>query len=179
MRTSDAGIRFLMAHEGFRNACYNDPAGYATIGVGHLIGKFPCSDPRARAAFPRALTDQEVMDLLRSDLPRYEEPINRLVKVPLNQNQFDALVAFTFNVGVGGFSSSTVLRRVNERRFDLVREALLMWTKAGGKTMRGLVNRRNAEADLFERPVAPPPPPPPPVRDPWEDLFVPVLVEGG
>ena len=97
------------------------------------------------------------MDLLRKDVARFEQGIYRNVKVPLNENQFAALVSFTFNVGEGGLIKTNVGSAVNEGRFGQVPEALLGWSKArvNGemKTLPGLYNRRKSEGELFLKPV--------------------------
>jgi lysozyme len=90
-----------------------------------------------------------VTDLLSQDVKPAEQSVNNGVKVSLNQNQFDALVSFTFNVGGGAFSSSTLLKVLNQGQYDQVPDQLRRWTKSGGRTVQGLVNRRENEIKLW------------------------------
>jgi len=151
MQISDAGLKAIMVFEGSKNRAYRDSAGLWTIGVGHLIRR---DEPHLLTA---RLTDQEVLDLLRADVKTAEAAVNRLVRVPLTQGQFDALVSFTFNLGAGALAGSTLLKRVNAGRLDDVPAELRKWVRAGGKVVRGLVNRREAEAAMWlgRYPVAP------------------------
>lgn len=108
MKTSDRGLQELIEEEGKRNEAYPDPKwGWAvpTIGVGH-------TGPEVHRGL--VWTDQQVMDALRRDVQSREDSINRSVKTPLTQGQFDALVSFSFNVGIGAFESSTLLRKLNQ-----------------------------------------------------------------
>jgi lysozyme len=99
--------------------------------------------------YASGLTDQQVLDLLSQDVQPAENAVNAGVKVALNQNQFDALVSFTFNVGVGAFSGSTLLKVLNQGDYDGVPAQLSRWNKAGGKVVQGLVNRRDNEIKLW------------------------------
>jgi RHS repeat-associated protein len=118
LSVSDKGLNFLIAKEGLRLEPYNDSKGFATIGVGHLIAK------RARTAqdekdWAWLDTEKEVMNLLKDDLSNtYEKAIKSLVKVPLMQFQYDAIVSFTFNVGVGGLKKSDFLKELNNGIYD-------------------------------------------------------------
>jgi hypothetical protein len=89
------------------------------------------------------------MKILASDLVKFEDGVDNLVKVPLKQNQFDALVSFAFNVGLGALGKSTLLKKLNAGQYDAVPAELMKWTKAGGKELPGLVRRRRAEAALW------------------------------
>jgi len=142
MKISDNGIAKLMEWEGTILHVYNDAAGLPTIGVGHLIQK--------GEDFSNGITHDQAFELLKKDLVRFERVVNMYVKVPLTQNQFDALVAFAFNVGTGAFLDSTLLMRLNCREYNSVPEQLMRWTKAGGKQVAGLVNRRQNEIELWE-----------------------------
>ena len=147
MRTSDNGLRFLIAREGKRNAAYPDPATGGepiTIGVGH-------TEPGV-IKLGMYWTDQQVMDALREDVQRFEDAINRLVQVALTQNQFDALVSFVFNVGEGNFANSTLLRLLNGGDYAGSAAQFIRWNKANGQVMGGLTIRRQLEAELFETP---------------------------
>lgn len=116
--------------------------GTLTIGYGHTG---PDVKPGAR------ITPAEGMALLRKDLDRFEARVDREVKVPLTDNQFAALVSFAFNVGEQAFAESTLLRKLNAGDYDAVPGELMKWTKSKGKKMRGLVNRRAAEAGLWAK----------------------------
>jgi len=154
LSVSDAGLEFITSHEGLRLELYNDPAGHATIGVGHLVHLGPIDGRASEAEFANGITRAEAMDLLREDVGTAEDAVRRLVDVPLNQNQFDALVSFTFNLGEGNLQSSTLLRRLNQGEYDAVPSELNRWTRGGGQVLPGLVRRRAEEGELFTTPVS-------------------------
>lgn len=141
MRISPNGLKKLMEWEGCVLHVYKDAAGLPTIGVGHLI--------RKGEDFSTGLTTEQAQDLLQKDLVRFESVVNEKVKVPLTQNQYDALVSFAFNVGDGAFRQSTLLKRLNAGDYDAVSDQLMRWTKAGGKTCDGLIVRRRNEVKLW------------------------------
>lgn len=154
MQMSQHGLQLLEQWEGFKLQVYKDSAGLPTIGVGHLITKSEQASGTINingvpVKYAGGLTQQQVTDLLAQDVVPAQNAVNNGVKVALNQNQFDALVSFTFNVGVGAFTSSTLLKVLNQGQYDQVPTQLLRWTKAGGKVVQGLVNRRNNEIKLF------------------------------
>ena len=97
----------------------------------------------------RTLSMGEVDDILKKDLARFESGVARLCPVSLTQGQFDALVSFSFNVGLGNLQRSTIRMKVNRQDFEGAAEGFLDWTKAGGKVLKGLVSRRNDEKALF------------------------------
>jgi GH24 family phage-related lysozyme (muramidase) len=133
---SPLGIRALANREGKRNSKYRDSVGLWTIGIGHLI--------QPGESFPEVMTDQEVYDLFRKDLKRYEDPINKNVTVPLTQNMYDALVSFVFNIGVNGFIGSTALRKLNQKDYKGAADAMLMWNKPPE-----IMGRRESEVKQF------------------------------
>jgi lysozyme len=145
---SGAGARFIAAFEGFRARLYDDAAGHCTIGYGHLVHHGP-SNGSEPAEFRRGISRERALELLHADAERAADAVRREVKVPLSQEQFDALVSFVFNVGGGGFTSSTLLRELNAGNYDAVPPQLARWVKAGGQTLAGLVRRRAAEGRLF------------------------------
>jgi lysozyme len=154
MQMSQHGLELLEQWEGFELEVYNDSAGLPTIGVGHLLTKSELSSGKisikgVAVAYGNGLTNQQVTDLLSQDVKPAEQSVNNGVKVSLNQNQFDALVSFTFNVGGGAFSSSTLLKVLNQGQYDQVPDQLRRWTKSGGRTVQGLVNRRENEIKLW------------------------------
>ncbi|MBS1204072.1 MAG: muraminidase [Proteobacteria bacterium] len=143
--TGAAGLTLIKSFEGLSLEKYRDAVGKWTIGYGHLI--------LPQENFPQALSKVEAEDLLRADLGMTERGVHRLVTVDLNQNQFDALVAFTFNVGVGNLQDSTLLRLLNQGQYQAAADQLPRWNKAGGKILPGLTRRRDAERALFMAPV--------------------------
>lgn len=156
MTTSANGLAFIQKWEGFSPKLYDDAAGYCTFGYGHLVAKDKCDNLQPDQKKPyEGLTEEEAKtkasQLLASDLVPAEKAVNDHVTVDLTQNQFDALVSFAYNVGVGNFKSSTLLDKVNAQEFDKVPGEFKKWVKAGGKRVQGLVNRRQEEADLFQK----------------------------
>jgi lysozyme len=144
MRISDAGLRFIKAHEGLRLEAYPDPGTGDkpwTIGYGHTG---PEVVPGLR------ITAERAEELLRADVARFEAAVTRLVKVPLSGPQFDALVSFAFNVGEGALARSTLLRVLNAGDYADAAKQFDRWVNAGGKPMPGLVRRRRAERTMFE-----------------------------
>ena len=145
---SERGAQFIGRFEGFRANLYNDAAGHCTIGYGHLVHHGACNGSEP-AEFRRGISEQEAEALLRRDAQSAADAVHRLVRVPLNQQQFDALVSFVYNLGAGAFQSSTLLKDINAHNFAAVPGQLEQWTHAGGRVLPGLVTRRKAEARLF------------------------------
>jgi lysozyme len=157
MKVSQKCIEQIKKDEGVRNKPYQCPALLWTVGVGHVIdpnhAKVPMADRKALpipAGWDRILTSIEIDDILRTDLNRFEQGVLRLIKVPLTQGQFDALVSFSFNVGLGNLQNSTLRMKVNRSEYEAAAEQFLVWTKAGGKVLPGLVKRRTHEKEMFE-----------------------------
>lgn len=144
MKTSQAGIDLIKQFEGVRLESYVCPAGVLTVGVGHTSA---AGSPKVVPGMK--ITYQEANAILANDLVKYEDAVDRLVKVPLTQNQFDALVSFTFNVGEGALAKSTLLKKLNAGDYDAVPAELMKWTKGGGKELPGLVRRRRAECAMW------------------------------
>lgn len=156
MKVSDKVIHMIKHHEGVRTKPYQCPALLWTVGVGHVIDPYHARvklDNRKALPIPdgwnRTLSMDEVNEILKKDLARFEQGVLRLCPVKLTQGQFDALVSFSFNVGLGNLQNSTLRMKVNRKDFDGAAEQLLVWTKAGGKVLKGLVTRRNDEKALF------------------------------
>lgn len=139
---SNSGYALIRTFEGYSPYVYKDSAGLDTIGYGHLIVK--------GEKFTQPLLPEQAQKLLVKDARIAVNGVNKGVKIPLKQNQIDALISFTYNVGVGAFHKSTLLRRVNAEKHDQVPPQFLRWVRAGGKIIKGLVNRRNAEAELYQ-----------------------------
>jgi GH24 family phage-related lysozyme (muramidase) len=159
-RLSTRGAKLIAEFEGLRQKLYNDPAGHCTIGIGHLVHKGRCNGSEP-ARFKRGLTPAQAYALMQRDAQRFANAVNGL-RIPLNQNQFDALVSFTYNLGPGWTGWNNDLRKLlRARRFREVPRELMTWVHAGGRVVAGLVRRRRAEGRLFAAPVGPPPPPGP------------------
>ena len=135
---SEDAIDLIIHFEGLRLEPYIDAAGYWTIGYGHLL-KEEC-DP---------ITEAEAEDLLRQDVKYTDYVINRYVSVDLRQNEFDALTSLIFNIGEGNFRASTLRRKLNRGEFFEVPKEFRRWVYAGGRILKGLVARRELEAELF------------------------------
>jgi lysozyme len=157
VKVSQKCIEQIKKDEGVRNRPYQCPALLWTIGVGHVIdpnhAKVLLADRKQLpipAGWDRVLSAEEIDEILRKDLARFEAGVLRLIKVPLTQGQFDALVSFSFNVGLGNLQNSTLRMKVNRSEFEAAAEQFLVWTKAGGKVLPGLVKRRTHEKEMFE-----------------------------
>ncbi len=158
MKVDNIALNVLKHHEGVRYKPYRDAVGLWTIGVGHLM--YPqqalLKTIKERIAFQlhkednRAYSKEEINDILRSDLHRFERGVTRLCSVVLTQGQFNALVSFSFNVGLGAFQRSTLRQKVNRQDWKGCKKEFLKYTKANGKVFKGLVNRRNDEIAMFE-----------------------------
>jgi lysozyme len=154
MQMSPHGLALLTQWEGFELKVYNDSAGLPTIGVGHLLTKSELSSGKiviggVPVKYGSGITQQQAEDLLAQDLAPTTQAVTNGVKVALNTNQFDALTSFTFNVGIGAFTSSTLLKTLNQGQYDQVPVQLMRWTRAGGRVVQGLVNRRQNEIKLW------------------------------
>ncbi len=141
MELSAAGLNLLKRSEGFRSRVYNDVAGVPTIGWGHRL-LHPDS-------FPDGVDEKLAVHILACDVDDAEEAVLRLVKVPLTQGQFDALVDFTFNLGQGRLASSTLLKELNAGHYDSAAQELLRWDHAGAVELASLKARREAEFALW------------------------------
>ena len=154
MQTSEHGLQLLKQWEGFKLQLYKDSAGLSTIGVGHLLKKDELVSGRivisgVPVEFEDGLVEEQVTSLLQQDLQPAEVAVNSYVKVELDQNQFDALVSFTFNSGAQAFAESTLLKMLNQGSYDAVPDQLRRWVRAGGNIVQGLVNRRENEIKLW------------------------------
>lgn len=148
-KLSRKGAEFIARFEGFVPTPYNDAAGHATVGYGHLIHRGPVTDAD-RKHWGR-MTREEGLALLRKDAQVAADAVYSRVRPRiLSQSRFDALVSFTYNVGVGAFEQSTLLKRLNSGRSRAgAHDEFLKWDKAGGRTLVGLQRRRVSEARLF------------------------------
>ncbi|WP_165464241.1 lysozyme [Enterobacter cloacae] len=144
MQTSDKGIALIKQFEGCKLTAYQDSVGVWTIGYGWTQ---PVDGKPIRAGM--TIKQETAERLLKTGLVSYESDVSRLVKVGLNQGQFDALVSFTYNLGARSLSTSTLLRKLNAGDYAGAAEEFLRWNKAGGKVLNGLTRRRGAERALF------------------------------
>ena len=142
MNISEAGIQLIKKFEGCSLKAYKCPAGIWTIGYGHTSG----------VKEGQTITKKEAEAYLKQDLITFETFVSNLVTVAINQNQFDALVSFCYNLGPGNLRSSTLLKRINAGDFNGAAEQFDRWVYAGGKKLSGLVKRRAAEKALFLQP---------------------------
>lgn len=140
---NDEGLALIKQYEGFSPVVYICPAGYPTIGYGHLVRQ------NERGRWDNGICEQQAEKLLREDVAIAERAVLRLIHVPLTDNQFSALVSFTFNLGSGALQRSTLRRVINRENHDAVPDQLMRWVWAGGRKMRGLIRRRRAEAALY------------------------------
>lgn len=141
------GIELIKSFEGLRLKAYKCPAGVWTIGYGHTKG----------VKGGDVITEQEAEDMLKKDVVGFEINVRGAVIPNLNDHQYDALTSFAYNVGLGNFRKSTLLRLINSgitAREDITNQ-FMRWVYAGGKKLTGLVRRRTAEAELYFLPVVP------------------------
>lgn len=147
MNISKKGIDLIKSFEGFYGKPYLDVVNVPTIGYGTT---YYLPDKRKVTLKDPAITEQRATEMLTTTLQIYENDVKRLVKSKINQNQFDALVSFTYNLGGANLGSSTLLKKVNINPNDpSIRAEFAKWKYAGKKEYAGLVRRRKAEADLY------------------------------
>ena len=147
MNVSKAGIALIKHHEGVRSRPYRCPANLYTVGVGHLIGDGKTLPPE----WNRTFTNEEIDGLLKSDLRRFELGVHKMLpNVPLRQHEFDAIISFCFNLGLGCFQRSTLRQALLRGDKKAAMESLVKYCRAGGKILRGLQIRRLDEKALFE-----------------------------
>lgn len=140
--TGEKGVQLICQFEGLRLERYRDAVGLWTIGYGHLILKEEINKLVK-------ITTGEAKQLLRKDLKRTEEGVKKMLSRCVTQRQFDALVSFSFNLGVGNLKKSTLLKKVNAGDIKAAALQFQSWNKAGGKVLSGLTRRREAEMKLF------------------------------
>jgi lysozyme len=139
MNISAEGLSLIKKFEGCELKAYRCAANVLTIGYGSTKG----------VTEDMEITQEEAESLLQEEMHEYEGYINDMVKVPLEQHQFDAMVSWVFNLGSGNLSSSTLLKKLNNSEYDEVPAQIRRWNKAGGKVLDGLIRRREAEAKMF------------------------------
>ena len=159
MKVSDAAKAMIKHHEGVRTRPYRCPALLWTVGVGHVIDPSHAAvkyEERRTLPIPegwdRSLSMGEVDAILAQDLGRFERGVARLCPSAVNhQGRFDALVSFSFNVGLGNLQRSSLRMKHNRGDFEEAAAEFMKWSKAGGKVLKGLVNRRLDEQRLYLR----------------------------
>jgi lysozyme len=156
---SEKALKQIKHHEGVKNTPYRCPAGLWTVGVGHVLYpeqirlKF-----QDRLQYPlriehfRKFSNEEIDEILQADLARFEAGVRRLCPRNLSQSRFDALVSFSFNVGLGNLQKSSVRMKHNRGDFEGAAESFMLWTKAAGRVLPGLVRRRNDERLMYLSP---------------------------
>jgi len=140
MHISQEGLSLIKKYEGCELKAYLCPAGVLTIGYGHI----------KNVKEGDTITQEEANDMLLHEMVEYEDYINELVKVDLEQYQFDALCSWVFNLGPTNLISSTLLKVLNNKDYEGVPTQIKRWNKSNGEVLEGLVKRREAEALLFE-----------------------------
>jgi lysozyme len=146
MILDNKGYLLITKFEGLKLKPYLCSAKIPTIGYGNTY----YSDGKKVTLLDKDITKQQAFDMFKEVANRFAKRVDELVTSNINQNQFNALVSFAYNVGTGNFSSSTLLKKVNRNPDDLtIKDEFLRWNKAGGKVINGLTNRRNEEADLY------------------------------
>lgn len=139
MKTSPKGIALIKEFEGLRLKAYKCPGDVWTIGYGHTAG----------VKHGMVISERQAEEYLKADLIAFEKYLNGL-GLALNQNQFDALISFIYNVGTGNFSSSTLLRKVRANPQDnFIMDEFLSWVYSKGRVLPGLQRRRLAEMKLY------------------------------
>jgi len=146
MQVSRKGLELIKKHEGLRLKPYLCPADVPTIGYGNTFYE----NSRAVTLDDPNITEERADELLKFVLEQFEFGVNKYVKKDINQSQFDALVSFSYNLGLGSLKSSTLLKRVNYNPCDRdIEYQFSRWNKAGGKVLPGLSKRRKEESDLY------------------------------
>ncbi|MGD1855998.1 MAG: lysozyme [Leptolyngbyaceae cyanobacterium] len=138
-QTNSSGVNLIKSFEGLRLKAYQDAVGVWTIGYGTTRGVKPGQE----------ITEAQAEALIKTDLTRFERDVSQAVRISINDNQFAALVSFTYNVGSGAMRSSTLLRKLNRRDINGAANEFPRWNRAGGRILAGLTRRRNAERALF------------------------------
>ena len=140
MNISNEGISLIKKFEGCELESYQDAVGVWTIGYGHT----------KNVKEGMTISKEQADNMLLNELDEYCEHVEKAVDVTLKQNEFDALVSWTYNLGPTNLNDSTMLKVLNNKDFEEVPNQIKRWNKAGGKVLDGLIRRREAEALLFE-----------------------------
>lgn len=153
MEVSQKGIDLIVHFEGLVPYAYNDPAGHATFGVGHLLHRGRCTQEDYRKwgsrQNPKPGAHERALRVLRLDLKRFEGHVTKIVRGDTLQREFDAMVSLAFNIGLAGFEDSTVRREHNRRHPFRAALAFTRWVFASGVPLPGLIRRRTAERRMY------------------------------
>lgn len=154
MNISEAGIQKLIELEGSKTRVYKDSGGLPTIGVGHLLRKDEIRSGKILingeyVKYGNGLSIEQVNQLLKQDIVPRENAVRAIVRVPLSQTQFDALAIFVFNIGRKAFQNSTLVKLLNNGKYEQVPAQLMRWVYAAGEKVAGLFNRRKAEIEIW------------------------------
>ena len=151
LSTSDKCIEFLIKKEGMVLKPYKDVGGKLTIGVGHLITDIEKKTGLILGInYKNGINKTQAILIKKHDLERFENCINKYVEVELTQNEFDALISLSFNIGDGAFRNSTLLKKLNNNESkEEVAKQFLSWNKVNGNPLIGLTNRRKDEIEIF------------------------------
>ena len=145
MKCNESGLQIIKTFEGFRSSPYKCSAGVPTVGYGCTRG----FDRRPIKMSMGSITEEQANELLKRDITSAERSVSRLIKVELNGNEFSSLVSFVYNLGSGNLQSSTLRSKLNRDDRKGASNEFPKWRKAGGKVLKGLVLRREAERNLF------------------------------
>ena len=149
MKVNKAALDLIKEFEGFRSKAYRDAVGVWTIGYGTTAMAGVGIEPKAGMS----ITEAEAEYYLQKGVDKFAAQIEKHIAAPINENEFGAFVSLAYNIGPGAFSKSSSLRHFNEGNKARAAQNILLWNKAGGKVLKGLVRRREAEKRLFETPV--------------------------
>ena len=151
MQISARGLKLIADFEGLRLKAYPDPGtGNEPWTIGYGTTVYP--DGR-KVKKGDVITQVQALDYLKQDVKKFATSVTQVVTVPLNQNRFDALVSFTYNLGAGALARSSLLRKLNAREYEAAAAEFDKWVYAGGRVLPGLVTRRKAERELFSEPL--------------------------
>lgn len=145
---TEEGLALIRKWESFSPTVYICPAGWPTVGYGHVVKE------GEKERFSGGITREEAMKLLKADVRVAENAVLRYISVPLSDSQFNALASFTFNLGAGALQASTLRKVINRGEYDDAPEQFKRWVYANGKKLKGLVNRRAEEAAMFMKAAA-------------------------
>lgn len=149
MRVNDATVALVKEFEGFRGTAYRCPAGIWTIGYGTTAAAGVGISPK----HGMTITESDAAAYLHATLDKFADQIALAITAPINENEFGAFVSLAYNIGPGAFKKSSALRYFNAEDKVAAAKAILLWNKAGGKVLKGLTRRREAERELFLTPV--------------------------
>ena len=145
MKLSDNGFNILGELEGIVLSPYKDAVGIPTIGIGSTYYE----DGTKVKMTDKPITKERAIQLAKNVVKSFEEQVNKSILLPMTQNQFDAMVLLCYNIGKSGFARSSVVRNFNLGNIQKAADSFLLWNKAGGRVVQGLVNRRKKERELF------------------------------